>query len=216
MFYAMVNESLGKAGDKGRDKGGNRGGDGRDNDVSETTHQRQLMLWVTWAIAWALVSILSGGCTTSTAQGNSPSSPSGSPTAMPSPNLGQSLPITAHAILNGQRIELEVARTAAQQALGLMYRPPLGDNQGMLFPFAPARPVSFWMKNVPVPLDMVFLYQGRVVKIAEAVPPCQQTPCPTYGPSGFVNIDGVIELRAGRARELGLKVEDSVTLEFLP
>lgn len=126
--------------------------------------------------------------------------------------VGQVLPITAKAIAKGQVLELEVARTQQEQSLGLMFRPELPPNRGMLFPFAPPQPVSFWMKNVPVSLDMVFLRQGQVVAIATA-PPCSATPCPTYGPSG--KIDQVIELRAGRAKELGLEVGDQVAVEFL-
>src|SRR5690242_7339894 len=73
-------------------------------------------------------------------------------------SAGQTLPISAKAIVpNGTTIQLEVARTQEQQEKGLMYRPALPDNRGMLFKFASAQPVRFWMKNVPVPLDMVFL-----------------------------------------------------------
>lgn len=125
---------------------------------------------------------------------------------------GQVLPISAKAIAKGQVLELEVARTQQEQSLGLMFRPELPPNRGMLFPFAPPQPVSFWMQNVPVSLDMVFLRQGQVVEIATA-PPCSATPCPTYGPKG--KVDQVIELRAGRAKELGLEVGDHVVVEFL-
>lgn len=126
---------------------------------------------------------------------------------------GQVLPITAQAIIAGETVELEVAQTARQQQLGLMHRTALPDNRGMLFPFRPARPVGFWMKNVPVGLDMVFLYQGQVQGIAEA-PPCEADPCPTYSP-GRLLVDHVIELRIGRAAELGLEAGDRVEITYL-
>jgi uncharacterized membrane protein (UPF0127 family) len=126
---------------------------------------------------------------------------------------GQELPISAKATMAGQIIQLEVAQTPQQQAMGLMHRPPLPDDRGMLFPFDPPRPVLFWMKNTPAPLDMVFLLNGQVKAIAADVPPCNADPCPTYGPGTFVN--QVIELRAGRAAELGLKTGDRVTVQFL-
>jgi uncharacterized protein len=126
---------------------------------------------------------------------------------------GQFLPITAQAAMADQTIELEVARTSQQQAKGLMHREPLPDNRGMLFPFESARSVGFWMKNVPVPLDMVFLHQGKVVGIQNSAPPCAKQPCPVYGPQ--VPVDQVIELRAGRANELGLQVGDSVVVKTL-
>jgi hypothetical protein len=132
---------------------------------------------------------------------------------MPDPR-GQQLPITAVTTLGGSEIFLEVATTPEQQSLGLMYREALPDDRGMLFPMARPRPVSFWMMNVPVSLDMVFVYQGKIQAIAADVPPCAAEPCPTYGPGPQV-IDQVIELRAGRAVELGLAVGDEVVVRPL-
>lgn len=123
----------------------------------------------------------------------------------------QALPITAAVNIRGVRINLEVAETPLQRAIGLMFRPEIPDDRGMLFPFSPPRPVQFWMRNVLVPLDMVFLNQGQVVAIAADVPPCSESPCPTYGPS--VPIDQVIELRGGRAAELGLQAGDRLRIE---
>ena len=133
------------------------------------------------------------------------------PTPSPQSDLAQTLPVTAEADIKGEVIQLEVATTSQQQALGLMYRPELPADRGMLFQFSSPRPANFWMKNVPVPLDMVFLRQGEVQAIAAEVPPCISEPCPTYGP-GRVLIDQVIELRSGRAAELGLEVGDRVTV----
>lgn len=138
-----------------------------------------------------------------------PSHPSVSST-----NQGQKLPISAIAVVpNGTNIELEVAKTPKQQEMGLMYRPALPDNQGMLFEFPSPQPTRFWMKNCIVPLDMVFIREGVVEYIAASAPPCDKEPCPTYGPNQL--IDRVIELRAGRAAELGLKVGDKIAIRFL-
>ncbi len=126
---------------------------------------------------------------------------------------GQMLPITAQATMNGEVIQLEVAETQQQKAIGFMFRPEIPDDRGMLFSFDPPRQVSFWMKNVRVPLDMVFLRDGEVVAIAADVPPCTSDPCPTYGPPEL--IDSVIELRGGRAAELGLQAGDAIAVEFL-
>lgn len=126
----------------------------------------------------------------------------------------QRLPVTAEVDLNGQTIGLEVARTAQQQAIGLMARESIPDDRGMLFPFEPARPVSFWMKNVQVPLDMVFIHDGTVIEIAPEVPPCESVPCPTYGP-GSQAVDYVMELRGGLAKQLGIQVGDPVEFRWL-
>ncbi|WP_017306244.1 DUF192 domain-containing protein [Spirulina subsalsa] len=129
------------------------------------------------------------------------------------PTEGQMLPIRAIAQLGGQEIELEVARTPQEQAIGLMFRDEMPDNRGMLFVFASPRRVNFWMKNVPIPLDMLFLRDGTIRAIARNVPPCLKDPCPTYGPN--LDIDQVLELRGGRAAELGVKVGDPVPIEYL-
>lgn len=137
--------------------------------------------------------------------------------ATPSPTSqfrGQMLPISAQATIAGRKINLEVTRTPEQQALGLMYRTSLPDDRGMLFEFNPPQRVGFWMKNVKIPLDMIFLRQGVVRAIASQVPPCNTNPCPTYGPN--TPIDQVIELRGGRASQLGLRVGDRITVEYLP
>ena len=129
------------------------------------------------------------------------------PTATP---MGQTLPITATTQLAGKTFQLEVAQTPDQQQIGLMYRPALPDDRGMLFPMGTPRPVMFWMRNVPVALDMVFVNQGRIVSIVANVPPCATASCPTYGPN--VNVDQVIELRAGRSVELGIKSGDPIVI----
>lgn len=125
---------------------------------------------------------------------------------------GQVLPISARARIADRLIELEVTKTPEQQAMGLMYRTSLADDRGMLFEFKPARWVNFWMKNCKISLDMIFIRDGVVTAIQAGAPPCTAEPCPTYGPDTI--IDRVIELRSGRAAELGLKVGDRIAIEF--
>jgi uncharacterized protein len=155
------------------------------------------------------IEILLVGCTPA-----STVAPTASPTATAAiatiPPAGQQLPITAEITIGGQRLRLEVAATPQEQATGLMYRSDLPDDRGMIFPMQPARPAQFWMKNVPVALDMVFLYEGKIVAIVPQAPPCKTQACPVYGTQDLV--DHVLELRSGRAKELGLKVGDEATI----
>lgn len=142
-----------------------------------------------------------------------PMSTPSSPTSAQTSPQGQQLPITAQATIGETEFFLEVAETPRQQAIGLMFRPPLPDDRGMLFPFDTPRPASFWMRNVPVPLDMIFVYDGTVRAITHSAAPCQALPCPTYGPEDPDQlIDYVIELRGGRAKEIALSVGDSVVV----
>ncbi|MEG4284769.1 DUF192 domain-containing protein [Microcoleus sp. A006_D1] len=123
-------------------------------------------------------------------------------------DMGQLLPVSVNTIVGDRALGLEVAKTPQEQAIGLMFRTELPDDRGMLFPIAPARNVRFWMRNVQIELDMIFLRQGIVQAIIPNVPPCFSETCPNYGPD--VPVDGVIELKGGRAAQLGLKVGDRI------
>ena len=101
-------------------------------------------------------------------------------------------------------IELEVARTQQQQSWGLMARPPLAPLRGMWFPYAEPQPLKFWMHRTPAPLDMLFLRAGRVIAIETHAEPCPRLPCRSYGPDD--PSDGVVELAAGEAARLGIRV----------
>lgn len=124
---------------------------------------------------------------------------------------GQVLPFSARTTISGQTINLEVAQTELEQAVGLMFRSQLADNRGMLFPINPPRVANFWMRNVFINLDMVFIRDGVVQDIVSNAPPCLTETCPTYGPD--VPVDSVIELRGGRAQELGLQIGDRLNLQ---
>ena len=164
-----------------------------------------------------LCGVLLIGCVPVPPDTSSPEATTTSPeTAQPTTATpkGQVLPITATAEVESSGIlfGLEVAETSEQQQLGLMYRDYLPDNRGMLFEFDPARPVSFWMKNCLINLDIIFLKDGVVQTIARDVPPCDTEPCPTYGTAA--NIDQVIEIRGGLSDEIGLKKGDRITVTF--
>jgi uncharacterized membrane protein (UPF0127 family) len=127
----------------------------------------------------------------------------------------QQLPVTARWCLQpGRCIGLEVAATLRQQAMGLQLRPPLPALRGMWFPYAMPTPATFWMHRTPAPLDMLFIREGRVVAIEAHTKPCMRLPCPSYGPAGPV--DGVVELAAGQAEDLGIVVGSPARIEALP
>ncbi len=101
-------------------------------------------------------------------------------------------------------IEVEVARTPAQRTIGLMHRPALAPDRGMLFDFGAAREVTMWMKNTLIPLDMFFADgTGRVVTIAENTTPLSEKRMPSGQPVRFV-----LEMIGGSARRLGIATGD--------
>jgi uncharacterized membrane protein (UPF0127 family) len=117
----------------------------------------------------------------------------------------QQVALTIHSASGDHRFTVEVARTQAQQERGLMFVRSLGGDRGMIFPYDPPRDVAFWMKNTLIPLDMVFIRSdGTIARIATAKA-LDETPVPAGEP-----IAAVLEIRGGRAAELGLKVGDRV------
>jgi uncharacterized protein len=109
---------------------------------------------------------------------------------------------TAEIRLGSDVITVEVARSSQERAIGLSGRADLAADRGMLFVYDSPRVVAFWMREMLIPIDMVFLRSDVVVDVIADVPPCSADPCPTHGPE--VPVDAVLELAAGRAAELGV------------
>jgi uncharacterized membrane protein (UPF0127 family) len=103
-------------------------------------------------------------------------------------------------------LEIEMAETPQQQALGLMFRTSLADTHGMLFPHAEPSELSMWMKNTYIPLDMVFIRaDGTVHRIEARTEPFSERIISSGGP-----VKAVLELAGGAAERLGLKPGDKV------
>ena len=112
-------------------------------------------------------------------------------------------------------VALEVARTEPERSRGLMFRTSMAEQAGMIFLFERPGVYPFWMKNTLIPLDMFWTdTTGKVVWIAESVPPCQADPSPEYPPKAVASY--VIETNGGFAKRHGVKVGDVVTLRKLP
>ena len=102
--------------------------------------------------------------------------------------------------------QVEVMRTEAERARGLMFRRYLPPDRGMLFLFDREQIVAMWMKNTFIPLDMVFVGRdGRVVSIAADTEPMSEAVVASAGPA-----NAVVELNAGAAARRGLKAGDRV------
>jgi uncharacterized membrane protein (UPF0127 family) len=105
-----------------------------------------------------------------------------------------------------RRVKVELAITPEQRARGLMFRDSLAPDGGMLFLFDQERPVTMWMKDTRIPLDLLFLGpDGRILKIAEGARPFSLA---------YISCDlpalGVLEVPGGTARSLGWKAGDRV------
>lgn len=108
------------------------------------------------------------------------------------------------------RFLVEIADDDEERARGLMFRPPLPDDRGMLFQFPDESERSFWMRNTPSSLDIIYIAgDGRIVSIAANTTPYSEAGIPSYGPAR-----GVLEVRAGRAAEIGARPGDQVRHPF--
>ena len=105
-----------------------------------------------------------------------------------------------------QAIEIEVAESNEDKALGLMYRQKVPPNTGMLFPYGQSQELTMWMKNTYASLDMVFIKpDGTIHRIEYGTEPMSEKIISSQGP-----VSAVLELAAGEARRLGIKPGDLV------
>ncbi|SRR5574340_1578597 len=101
---------------------------------------------------------------------------------------------------NGKKIRAEVAIRTFEIQRGLMYRDSLAANRGMLFIHEKPGTFSYWMYQVRIPLDIIWMDSNhRVVEIAANAQPCKTkaSECPTYG--GHARAQYVLELAGGQA-----------------
>lgn len=103
-------------------------------------------------------------------------------------------------------IDIEIAESEQDKALGLMYRTSLPPKRGMLFPYSTPHEVTMWMKNTYISLDMVFIRaDGTVHRIEAFTEPRSEAIIASNGP-----VVAVLELVGGEAARLGLKPGDRV------
>jgi uncharacterized membrane protein (UPF0127 family) len=102
---------------------------------------------------------------------------------------------------SGKVLQTEVMVKDEDRQMGLMFRPSLAADHGMLFVFDHLDFHRIWMKNCKFPIDILWLDENKkVVHLAEGVPPCKEEDgrCPDYGP--LQRAAYVVELNAGQAR----------------
>lgn len=124
------------------------------------------------------------------------------------PSAQRDIPFTPEGVLDIyradstliQRFVVELAESDEEQAQGLMYRRSLPERGGMLFVDTSETMQSFWMRNTPLPLDILFVREnGRLVNIVERTTPYSDENINSTAPAQYV-----LELRAGTASRLGI------------
>jgi len=105
---------------------------------------------------------------------------------------------------------VEEAKTIDQQARGMMWRDTMGEDEGMIFEFAEPKIATIWMKNTAIPLDILFVRSnGQILKIEHMAQPYKLRSASSEG-----TVAAVVELKGGRALELGIKPGDTVEHPF--
>jgi uncharacterized membrane protein (UPF0127 family) len=106
--------------------------------------------------------------------------------------------------------QVEIAKDDATRERGLMDRRYMAPDHGMLFEFDRDAPVSFWMKNTYIPLDMLFIARtGVVTRVVANAEPLSERVIPSGGPAA-----AVLELNGGAAAAIGVRVGDKVRHPF--
>ncbi len=102
--------------------------------------------------------------------------------------------------------QVEMAVTPEQQRVGLMFRPSVPADGGMLFDWGAPRDSGMWMRNTISPLDMLFINaDGTVRHVAEDTVPGSLATIDSHGP-----VRATLELAAGTAKRLDIRVGDRV------
>lgn len=112
---------------------------------------------------------------------------------------------------NGKQVRAEVMAKDVDLTRGMMFRDSLAPGRGMLFFHSRDGKYAYWMYQVRIPLDMIWMdRERRIVEIAANVPPCTTiaSQCPNYG--GNYDARYVLELGGGMAAKYGLKVGDAL------
>lgn len=115
-------------------------------------------------------------------------------------------------------IRVELADDAEERARGLMFRRDLPPGQGMLFIYEAPQPVSFWMRNTLIPLDMIFIdARGEIRHVHPMARPLDETSVPGAAPGDPAPERlMVLELAGGEAARLGIVPGMALTHPALP
>ncbi len=106
------------------------------------------------------------------------------------------LSLAVEIVINETRYEIELATSTAQRRLGLMHRKYLASDQGMLLVYPTTNNHRIWMKNMQIPLTVVWIGEDMMVIEVQKLEPCQLDPCPVYSAAGASRF--VLELNAAR------------------
>lgn len=114
-----------------------------------------------------------------------------------------------------ERVRVEIANNDEERQRGYMYRDEIPEGTGMWFVFQSEQPLSFWMKNTKVALDIIFVDKNfKIINIAKNATPCTDDPCLNYYSKG--NAQFVLEVPAGYAEKHHFETGNLITFYGRP
>ena len=121
---------------------------------------------------------------------------------------------TGKVTINGQTFTVEIADTPEKREIGLSKKNSLADDRGMLFTFDRPDYYSFWMKEMQIPIDIIYINNDKVVSVYGNVhpPENEDSPLPIYKPTA--PSDKVLEINAGLSQEHNIKTGDTLQVEL--
>ena len=109
--------------------------------------------------------------------------------------------------------QVALAQTPAQQARGLMECTSLPANVGMYFVYDEPQQVRFWMKNMRLPIDIIWISNNKVVDVLSNIQPAQENGGERTIYTSPAKIDGVLEIKAGSSAANGIVAGSRVSLK---
>ncbi len=122
------------------------------------------------------------------------------------PNAANADTVTIYTDTSKHIFQIELADEDEERRLGLMYRTEMAEDAGMLFDFETPQPISMWMKNTLIPLDMAFINEdGIIMRIAPNTTPRSLTSIHSGS-----HVVAVLEVNGGTFERLNIKEGDRV------
>ncbi len=186
------------------------------NAESRKSHQRLIAVFALFCASAAALAIAPAPLKRSAPPATT--RPATQPSTQPSTK-----PATEKLVLGGEEFELELAVTAEARELGLMHRDHIDDHGGMLFIYPWSQVLSYWMKNCPIEMDIVFINDKGVVVATHrmlSAPPHRSGQSDAEYDNSLPRYDSrrpaqfAIELQAGTVDRLKIKPGDKIEMEL--
>lgn len=127
----------------------------------------------------------------------------------------ETMEVAVQTAQGSERVRVEVANNDEERTRGYMYREAIPEGTGMWFVFNSEQPLSFWMKNTKVALDIIFVDKNfKITNIVKNATPCIKDPCLNYYSQG--NAQFVLEVPAGYAENHNFETGNLITFYGRP